>query len=141
MPMRIYDAYAGPGTIWGPWVNIDPEIIAGRLHLSISAESVTQMPGPFEGQVHYFAAGAASASLVSWRCPGSTSIDVADSIQQIRVRFRSVLNGFAVRVTVNDSVVPSSGRSPVLERRTLPLGVEPPTFVGGRKIGQPGIVV
>lgn len=102
--ISIFSVYAAPFQNWGPWV-IDPQAYSVPANIKISAQCVTQAPSTFDGMVEYFTQNSKEKTVKTWLCPGSTNIKLDSSLQQIRFRFRAPLNGFQVRVTVNDHFV------------------------------------
>ncbi len=109
--MKVYTALAGMAGFWGPWVLLEGFITGDKpTILELEAKAISNVPGPFDGQIQFFPHRIAPSIVREFPCPGKTLVRLAaGSIQQPKVRFRSLtINGLVVRVITGGIFVPAT---------------------------------
>ena len=96
--MRVYEVWAPPGRIWGPWTKI-AELTTDYVHTyDVQFDTLSQAPSSFDAQIRYHLGN--EEKIDTFTGPGTWSFGFGMCICVAEVRLRSHTLGQIVRVMV-----------------------------------------
>lgn len=96
--MRLYEVWAPPGRIWGPWTRIAQLTSDYKHDYDVTFETLSSAPSSFDVEIRYHVGS--EQKIDKFVGPGTWSFGFGMCICNAEVRLRSHTLGQIVRVTV-----------------------------------------
>ena len=95
--MRVYEGWAPPGNLWGPYVEIG-SLVGGPLSFRVEFDTISQAPSSFDAEVKYWRGNEQVTEIIPG--PGNHNFIAGICVCIQRIRFRSHTLGQIVRIRV-----------------------------------------
>lgn len=95
--MRSFEAWAPPGRVWGPWIEI-ATLFGGPLSYKVELGTISSAPSTFDAEIKYWSGATQKTDLVIG--PGSHTFTAGICACVQRIRFRSHSLGQIIKFTV-----------------------------------------
>ncbi len=95
--MRIYEGWAPPGRIWGPWIEIGA-LIGGPLTYKVEFHTLSSAPSTFDAEIQYWNGASQKNDVVIG--PGTHKFTAGICVCVHKIRFRSHALGQVIRIKV-----------------------------------------
>ena len=95
--MKIYEGWAPPGRIWGPWVEIGG-LFGGPLTYKVDFDTISNAPSTFDAEIQYWSGPLQKSDVVVG--PGTHIFTAGVCVCVQKIRFRSHTLGQVIRIKV-----------------------------------------
>lgn len=96
--MRVFEGWAPPGSLWGPWVEIASQL-GGPFTFKVDFYTISEAESAFEAEIKYWRGSELRSDFANG--PGSHTFTAGICGCVSRIRFRSYTLGQIIKITLS----------------------------------------